>query len=130
MAAFDPVIAWLHRAADVADAINMAATGMILTEQVVQVVRILVIAAVGWGSLALIDARSELQVLRVQHIDFERRLIDHDTKLQSGTDDRWRRRDHDAYASQIDKRLEVMQERIDAQGRNISEILRRTSSKP
>jgi hypothetical protein len=110
---------------DVFGAMALIARDEGVRDQIGFIVRAALIGMIGWGSLALIDARSELAVLKVQHIDFERRLAVHDQRITTGTDDRWRRRDHDAYAEGVTKRVDDLSDRVDAQGKNINELMRR-----
>ncbi len=116
----------LDQVHDLAMAMTIVARDEGVRDQVWFVVRALLLGIVGWGAISLVDARSELAVLKNQHDDFERRLLIHDQRILTGTDDRWRKRDHDAYAELIDKRIDDLSARVDAQGRNINELLRRT----
>ena len=92
-------------------------------DQLTVIVRTILIAIVCWGAVALIDARSELAIVRTRQVDVLRRLDANDARIEAGTDDRWRRRDHDAYAAQVSARMDGMDNRMDGQSRVISTLV-------
>lgn len=57
-------------------------------------------------------------------IALERRAAENDQRLLMGTDDRWRRRDHDAYAQQTETRFSGLEQRLNIQRTDILELQR------
>ena len=92
-------------------------------EQGAVVMRTLLIGLVAWGAMAVIDARSAIELIRSKQLDVLQRLEVHDKRLEAGTDDRWRRRDHDAYAAGVSQRIDALEGRIEGQSRVISTLV-------
>ena len=107
------------------DGVQTYAAGLatMVGDQGVVIFRTLIIGLVGWGALSLMEVRSELLVVRTRQEDVLRRLAESDARISAGTDDRWRRRDHDAFASQLGARLDLIEGRVDAQGRLIATVI-------
>jgi len=107
------------------DAAQTYAAGIaaMVGDQSVIIFRTLIIALVGWGAFALMEVRSELLVVRTRQEDVLRRLSEADARIIAGTDDRWRRRDHDAFVVQLDARIQQIDDRVDAQGRLLGSVI-------
>ena len=110
---------------DSAGFIQMAVTSAIAFwgEQGAVVFRTLLIALVAWGAMAVMDSRSEIAIIRSRQADVLQHLAGIDKRLEAGTDDRWRRRDHDAYAAAVSQRIDALEGRLDGQSRVISAIV-------
>lgn len=85
-----------------------------------------------WLAGSVIDLRAQMAAQTAlseerQHklLAIERKLLESDQRLLMGMDDRWRRRDHDAYAQQLDARLASIEQRLNAQRADILEMQRR-----
>ena len=107
------------------DGVQTYAAGLatMVGDQGVVIFRTLIIGLVGWGALSLMEVRSELLVVRTRQEDVLRRLAESDARISAGTDDRWRRRDHDAFAAQVSARMDGMDNRMDGQSRVISTLV-------
>jgi hypothetical protein len=92
-------------------------------EQGAVVIRTLLIGLVAGGAMAVMDARSAIEIIRSRQLDVLQRLDAHDKRLEAGTDDRWRRRDHDAYAAGVSQRIDALESRLDGQSRVISTLV-------
>jgi hypothetical protein len=110
---------------DSAGVIQMAVASAVAFwgEQGAVVMRTLLIGLVAWGAMAVIDARSAIELIRSKQLDVLQRLEVHDKRLEAGTDDRWRRRDHDAYAAGVSQRIDALEGRIEGQSRVISTLV-------
>jgi hypothetical protein len=117
------VIEWhFERAAEAVQTFAAASLG-VLGDQGVIIIRTALVAFVAWGTFALLETRNELAIVRTKQVDVLRRLDDNDRRIEAGTDDRWRRRDHDAYAAAVDVRIEGLSSRVDGQSRIISTLV-------
>ena len=106
-----------------------AGLASIWSEQGAIVIRTIMLAAIMWGSITIVGMRTELSVVQAKQLDVLRRLDANDLRLENGIDDRWRRRDHDAYAAAIEARLAQHEARMEGQSRVISTIVVATTKR-
>lgn len=117
----------------------VATVGLVNNEVVSTVAKLvaplLVMALSGttaWLAGSVIDLRTQMAAQTAlseerQHklAAVERKLSESEQRLLMGMDDRWRRRDHDAYAQQVDARLAGLDQRLNVQRADILEMQRR-----
>ena len=88
--------------------------------------------ATAWIGGSVIEMKSALAVINARettHVEdiasLKHRFREHDALITNSTDDRWRRRDHDAWAAQLETRLQLYEQRMNAQRADIADIQRR-----
>lgn len=97
-----------------------ASAGFVLTDQVIQIVRVMAIALVAWAGLELVQMRSAMAVMQTQLATMTTAVGKLEGKFEATVDDRWRRSDHERFSDSLDRRLTGIEARLDAQARAIS----------
>jgi hypothetical protein len=101
----------------------VASAGFVLTDQVVQVVRVLAIGLAAWVGVEIISLSRQVVVLQTQVATMVTEIGALRGSVETRTDDRWRRSDHDRYAEQVEERLRSIERRMDNHSRAMSSII-------
>jgi hypothetical protein len=101
----------------------VASAGFILTDQVVQVVRVLAIGLAAWVGVEIISLSRQVVVLQTQMAALTTEVGALRGSVETRTDDRWRRSDHDRYAEAVEERLRSIERRMDNHSRAMSSII-------
>jgi hypothetical protein len=106
---------WWHWAA--------ASPGFVLSDQVIQVVRVLATALAVWVGVEIISLSRQVIVLQTQMSTLTTELAAVRAAVETRTDDRWRRSEQERFAASVDERLRAVERRMDNHSRAMSSII-------
>jgi hypothetical protein len=89
----------------------------------VQVVRVLAIGLAAWVGVEILSLSRQVVVLQTQMAQLSTEVGAMRGALETRTDDRWRRSDHDRYAETVEERLRSIERRMDNHSRAMSSII-------
>lgn len=101
----------------------MASPGFVLSDQVIQIVRMLAFAAMAWVGVEIVSLTRDVAVLRVQTEGVARELVALRALAESSVNDRWKRADHERYADAVDARIRGLERRVDNHARAMTAIV-------
>lgn len=106
---------WWHMA--------VASPGFVLSDQVIQAARVLAVGIAAWVGVEIISMSRQIVVLQTQVAAISTEVGAMRGALETRTDDRWRRSDHDRYAEAVEERIRAIERRMDNHSRAMSSII-------
>lgn len=115
MTVLDDVKGWMHMVA--------MSPGVVLSDQVIQIVRVLAIAAVTWAAVEVVGMGRAMAVVQTQIADVHSKVSKMEAIAEARYSNQLTRQEFEKSMALLDSRLEAAEKRLDNHSRAMSAIV-------